>query len=269
MPNGRPGVTVLAYHLVGAGTDSPVDLPVEVFERQMRELHRWGCVIPLRTALRILERTEALDRDRVVVSFDDAYENFDRIARPILAALDVPATLFVPTDFVDGAGRGPLTGAEDLPPMGWDRLRDLGHDGRVELASHSRSHPDLRALGQRDLEREIRGSAEVIRARTGIEPETFCYPRGLWSSTAERVVSEVYRGAVVGGGRKNRPGSTRPTRIQRVSIRRDMPASLEPLTGAGVVLEEWIANRGRLLRRFSRPRGDGAAAGRRGDELAS
>lgn len=249
LPAGRPGITILAYHLVGAGTGSPVDLPPGAFRLQMEELRRAGRVISLTKALRHLEGSEVLDGDRVVVTFDDAYDNFDRMARPVLERLEIPATLFVPTDFVDGACEGPLAGAEDLPPMRWERLRDLAREGLVELGSHSRSHPDLRALGRADLEREIRGSRDMLRDRTGVNPRIFCYPRGLWSRRVERIVAQEYRCAVVGGGRKNRPGRARLDRLQRISMRRDMPASIEPLIGAGLVLEEWIANQVRLSRR--------------------
>ena len=236
VPRGRPGVTVLAYHLVGAGTDSPVDLPVETFRRQMEELRESGAeAVPLRRAVAALEAGGPLERDLVAITFDDAYGNFDERARPVLEALDLPATLFVPTDFVDGARPGPLRGAEELPPVPWGRLRERAAGGLVELGSPSRSHPDLRT--------EVAGSKAVLQERTGIEPHVFCYPRALRSRRVEAAVARSYRSAVVGGGRKSRPGRTSPLRIQRVSLRRDMPVRLGPTLGAAVVLEEWAAER--------------------------
>lgn len=250
IPRGRPGVTVLAYHLVGAGTDSPVDLPGEHFRSQMEELRKRGAeVVPLSRAVTALEDGARLGRDLVVITFDDAYRNFVERALPTLERLDLPATLFVPTDFVDGTAPGPLSGAEGLPPVPWQRLRELAAGGLVELGSHSRSHPDLRALAGRALEDEVRGSKVVLHERTGVEPVTFCYPRALRSHPAEVAVAASYRGAVVGGGRKNRPGSASPLRMSRVSLRRDMPVALAPILGAGLVLEEWAADRLRGLRR--------------------
>lgn len=250
MPRGRPGVTILTYHLVGGETAAPVDVPESSFRQQMSEVRKLGMAISLSRAIAFLDGAETFPGDRVVVTFDDAYANFDRRARPILEELGVPATLFVPTDFVDGRIAGPLSGAETLPPMSWDRLRTVAQGDLIELGSHSRSHPDLRTLARRDLEYEIRESAETIALRTGVEPEAFCYPRGLLSAQVEEAVSERYRAAVAGGGRKNCPGETRLHRLQRVSIRRDGPATLEHTIRAGVVLEEWIADR---IRRW-RPR---------------
>lgn len=242
VPRDRPGVTVLAYHLVGAGTGSPVDLPVEVFRRQMEELRESGAeLVPLTRAVGALEAGAPLERDLVAITFDDAYRNFDEAAYPVLEALRLPATLFVPTDFVDGARPGPLRGAEELPPVPWRRLRELAAGKLVELGSHSRSHPDLRAVPEEALEDEVAGSKAVLRERTGAEPVLFCYPRALRSPRAEAAVARSYRGAVVGGGRKSRPGRTSPLRIQRVSLRRDMPVRLGPVLGAAMVLEEWAA----------------------------
>jgi peptidoglycan/xylan/chitin deacetylase (PgdA/CDA1 family) len=241
-------VTILAYHLVGAGTGSPVDLPEEVFLQQMEELRRSGRAIPLSAALRLLEGAETLAEDRVAITFDDAFDNFDRVARPVLEELELPATLFVPTDFLDGTAPGPLAGAEGLAPVAWSRLRELVRGGLVEVGSHSRSHPDLRALGDAQLDGEVRGSAETIRERLGVAPEVFCYPRGLTSARVEARVAAADRGAVAGGGVKNRPGRTRRECLRRVSLRADMPRSLGPVLGSAVVLEEWLANRARLLR---------------------
>lgn len=249
VPRGRPGVTVLAYHLVGAGTDSPVDLPVETFRRQMEELREGGSqVAPLSRAVAALEAGAPLERDLAVITFDDAYRNFDEVAYPVLEVLHLPATLFVPTDFVDGARPGPLRGAEELPPVPWGRLRELADEGLVELGSHSRSHPDLRAVPEGTLEDEVAGSKAVLRDRTGAESSVFCYPRALRSPRVEAAAARSYRGAVVGGGRKSRPGRTSPLRIQRVSIRCDMPVRLGPILGAAVVLEEWAAERLRRQR---------------------
>lgn len=243
IPRGRPGVTILAYHLVGGDTVTPVDLPEPCFRQQMSELQELGTVIPLSRALAFLEGREPLLGDRVVVTFDDAYANFDQRARPILEELGVPATLFVPTDFVDKRSPGPLSGAESLPPMSWDRLRSLAQGDLIELGSHSRSHPDLRALGRWSLEREIHESAEIIAARVGVDPDVFCYPRGLLSTRVEKAVSGRYRAALAGGGRKNRPEDAQLCRLQRVSIRCDGPVTLANMLGAEVALEEWIADR--------------------------
>ena len=261
VPRGAPGITILAYHLVGAGTDSPVDVPLEVFRGQMEGLHRLGCVTSLTAAAGAIGGGRPLEADRVVLTFDDAFGNFATRALPVLRELGLPSTLFVPTDFVDGTAPAPLAGAERLPAMTWGQLRAAAEEGLVELGSHTRSHPDLRTVSDARLDDEIGGAARVIEERTGFRPGAFCYPRAHFDRRAEVRVRGTYRCAVVGGGRKNRQGAS-PWRLQRVSLRRDMPASLDGVLGSTVVLEEWLANRVRGLRP-RRPAGgtEGTAAG--------
>jgi peptidoglycan/xylan/chitin deacetylase (PgdA/CDA1 family) len=74
----------------------------------MRYLARYYHVVPLEQCL----EPDPEDPYRAVVTFDDAYASIYRYAYPVLRELHLPATVFVPTDFVQ-------TGT----PMWWDRLR--------------------------------------------------------------------------------------------------------------------------------------------------
>ena len=58
----RPGVKVLCYHLIGAGTASPVDIPREVFWRQLLELKAAADVVPLEAVL-LRSAADAADTD--------------------------------------------------------------------------------------------------------------------------------------------------------------------------------------------------------------
>lgn len=244
----RPGLTVLAYHLVGAGSDSPVDLPPERFRRQMEELAEGGRVVDLDEAARALERGD-LPGDAVALTFDDAYRNFYDKALPILRELALPATLFVPIQFVDGAGPGPIEAARDLPACTWEQLGELAAGSEVRIGSHGWTHRDLRRLGPDELARELADSRRTLEERAGARVGGFCYPRALWNRRLERHVAAAYAWAVIGGGRKNRPRAQPLHRLHRVPIRRDGPASLAPVLEAEVWLEEWCLSRARLVAR--------------------
>src|SRR5262249_55975308 len=141
VPRSRRGVAVLAYHLVGEGTGSPVDIPLAEFRRQMDVL---------RSECRVLSLEEAMSRDSsaprddlpsVVLTFDDAYLNFRKTAWPILVELNLPATLYVPVAFVNGDGPCPIRGTT-LPPCTWDDLASLAAEGAT-IGSHTISHINL------------------------------------------------------------------------------------------------------------------------------
>ena len=84
----------------------------EQFERQMAWLgrHRPGGRARRRAARRA-RGGAPLPRGAVLVTFDDAYEDFGDEAWPVLRRHGVPVTLFVPTAFPDSGRR-----------FWWDRL---------------------------------------------------------------------------------------------------------------------------------------------------
>lgn len=247
-----PGVTFLAYHLVGAGADTPVDLSLETFQAQMEELHQSGQACSLEEAAAALAAGR-LPRggSAVVVTFDDAYENFYTHAYPVLEAYGIPATLYVPVHFVEGEGAAPIRGTEALPPCSWDQLREMREGGIVAIGSHTCTHPSLTAVSPEQAAWEIDASKEMLEDRLSAPVTSFCYPRALWTSALERVVAQTYETAVVAGGVKARPANYDPHRIRRISLRNDTPPRLGPMLHSAVRLEEWAADCARRLKAVS------------------
>jgi peptidoglycan/xylan/chitin deacetylase (PgdA/CDA1 family) len=109
---------VLMYHRV-AEPESEPDLnpglisarPAE-FAQQMRFLAGRYRVLSLGEVLECCRKERALPPRAVLLTFDDAYRDFADHAWPVLRALGLPATLFVPTAYPDRPGRA----------FWWDRL---------------------------------------------------------------------------------------------------------------------------------------------------
>lgn len=256
VPPRRGGLTVLAYHLVGGGTDSPVDLPAERFRAQMEDLVRAARPVDLTAGVAELKDQPSGGpaagagpdpRPAVAVTFDDAYDNFRRHAWPILAELAIPVTLFVPVGFVEGDAPAPIRGTERLPPLSWGALREMVDGGLLTAGSHTWSHAALPALTAGRAGEDLARSRRVLEDRLGRPVPSFAYPRGLWSRRTERVVAEHYELAVTGGGRRVTADTLRPLRVPRIPVRRDGPDSLLPVLDAAVWLEEWAADRARRL----------------------
>lgn len=248
LPRARPGgLTVLAYHTVGAGGDSPVDLPPALFRRQLDELAGLAEVVPLAEGIaRVGAGEDRGARPLVVLTFDDAYRNFAEVVWPELARRGLPATLFVPVGFVEGEVPPPHRGLA-APPLDWTTLGELAASGGCEIGSHTWSHRDLPSLPPGEVDDELVRSRARLEERLGRQVETFCYPRARWSPRVEERVRRVYRRAVIGGGGRWRGGD--PLRVERISLRRDGPPGLAPLLAAPVWLEERLADRLRRWRR--------------------
>ena len=100
-----PVATVLMYHSVPSSAEVPwMDprncLSAERFEQQMQFLSRDRNVISIERLTQQLKHGEQLERGTVAITFDDGYLNNLRVAAPILARYDLPATLYLATAYV-------------------------------------------------------------------------------------------------------------------------------------------------------------------------
>jgi peptidoglycan/xylan/chitin deacetylase (PgdA/CDA1 family) len=236
LPRANGGVAVLAYHLVGASTASPVDISVDDFRRQMHLLRETCDVRSLDDAL---DHAVAGARPVVVLTFDDAYLNFRKVAWPILAELGLPVMLYVPVGFVNGASGCPIHGAA-LEPCSWDDLGALVREG-VSIGSHTVRHVNLARAPAAEVERELKDSRSELEQRLGVEAKSFCYPQAKWNGRVAQQAALVYDSAVIAGGRRFICGRTNRHRIPRFPVRRDV-GSFESMVHARVWLGEALAN---------------------------
>jgi peptidoglycan/xylan/chitin deacetylase (PgdA/CDA1 family) len=88
------------YHRFGTH-DDVLQLRVDVFERQMAYVKKNFRATPLSEVANRLKSGDSLPENSVVVTIDDGYADSCRLAAPILARYQIPATLFVVSDFVD------------------------------------------------------------------------------------------------------------------------------------------------------------------------
>jgi peptidoglycan/xylan/chitin deacetylase (PgdA/CDA1 family) len=190
-------VPVLMYHSIGSRPTRPFrDFVVEPaeFVDQMEALVDAG----YRPAtLTDCFSGSADGRDKqVVLTFDDAFEDFHSTVLPILTGLGLPATLYVPTAYVGGTSRWLWAEGEgDRPMMSWEGVAEAAASG-VEIGSHSRTHPqlDLHRAGQ--LGSEVRDSRSELEDRLQCDVLSFAYPFGYYDSAVRaETVRAGYRSA--------------------------------------------------------------------------
>ncbi len=229
---------VLCYHLVGASTVSEVDLDWDCFRRHLDWLQNHAEVVSLGAILRPGRCV------RVALTFDDGFLNFRERAWPELLARGLPATLFVPTGFVDGEISSPLSGV-GLPACTWDDLRCMRAEG-LAIGSHTHRHPNLRRLSQAEVEAELRIAQQRLCEELGAPAEDFCYPQAKHSPAVVRAVGRHHTRAVVGQGRHVSAG-TPPLKIPRIPVRARQH-DVSALFRRGLWVEEWLSDLARQYR---------------------
>ena len=121
---------ILTYHRIaepGAEPDldpSLASATPETFARHAAHLARHYQPVTLAQVLRAVTEREALPGRAVLLTFDDAYRDFQEVAWPILRRHGLPATLFVPTAYPDHPER----------TFWWDRLyASVAHSKRAAV----------------------------------------------------------------------------------------------------------------------------------------
>ena len=134
------------------------------------------------------------------ITFDDGFENNYVNAWPVLKELNLQATIFVATQFLDSdvpfpfddwSAAGSTQGAKcGWRPMSTRQCEELVADGLITLGAHTHSHEKF--LGRvGDFRRDMRTCLDVLRERFGIEHPTFAFPYGYKSPELVEAAKQV------------------------------------------------------------------------------
>jgi peptidoglycan/xylan/chitin deacetylase (PgdA/CDA1 family) len=186
---------ILTYHSIAEG-DSPIRIPPALFAEQMEWLKADAAVVPLASIVKALVSGSAFPARAVALTFDDGFRDFAERAAPILRKLELPATVFLPTDYCGRANDWPGQPGwvKPQPLMDWTEIRELAAQG-ISFGAHTRSHCVLTKVGSKQAEQEIRLSRRDIEERLPTTVTHFCYPYGAWNAAVRICVAQHYEGA--------------------------------------------------------------------------
>jgi len=190
----RLDVLVVTYHSISDG-GGPTSIPPDVFAMQMQTLADLG-----RRSLRLREFIDWHDGknngpdDGVLITFDDAFEDFAKVAAPILQRHGFSALVFVPTQRLGHPEGWIGANTPPRPLMSWETVRSLAKNG-IEFGGHSRTHANLTKLSPAEREGEIAGCADDLAAQIGKPIEGFAAPYGRVSPEVVETIGRHYRAA--------------------------------------------------------------------------
>ena len=257
---GPKDLVVLAYHAVSPDWPATLSVTPQNFSDQIGMLARRGY-----RGVTFSEAVRGAGEGKVVaVTFDDGYRSVFDLARPILDSYGMPATLFVPTELIDGdapmawPGIDNWLGGEhedELVPMSWQQARELADSG-WEIGSHTRTHPRLSQTPQPQLEAELTGSRGDCERRLERRCESIAYPYGDHDDTVIAATAAAgYSAAATLPAGEPRPTPLAWPRIgvyygdSRLSFRLKVSPTVRRLRRS----RAWMPMMG-LLRRVRRPK---------------
>lgn len=185
-------VGILTYHRIAPqvrGVPPPLhNVTPERFREQIGGLMRRGFNLwPLRRILDEAAARRELPPRTIAVTFDDGFETVFTRAWPILRELQVPATVFVNTAYLDASDPFPFdtwgidwqgrVPPESYRPLTSNQCRELQADGIVELAAHTHTHEDFRDRPEQ-FRQDLQLSVDILRSRFGVDQVMFAFPFG-------------------------------------------------------------------------------------------
>jgi peptidoglycan/xylan/chitin deacetylase (PgdA/CDA1 family) len=185
IPAGRPSihVPILMYHYIRENPESRDRLGFNLsvtpadFSSQMAFLAAHGFhPIDMRDLRDYLLGRHTLPARPVIITLDDGYRDLYSAAYPVLKQHHFKAVAYIISGFVGG-------------PETVTREQVLEMEAnRIEIASHTVSHPDLTKLSAEELHRQLQDSKLAIEALLGHPVLDFCYPAGQVNPTVLQAV---------------------------------------------------------------------------------
>lgn len=214
-------MTILCYHAVQAGWESPMAMDPGAFADHAEWLVRRTTVVPLQSAVGALAPDGRLPRGTTALTFDDGFDGLHPNLTPVLARLGIPATVFLVAETLTEAGRS--VDWVDTPPshplatLTLDQVRDMQAAG-VCFESHSFSHLDLTQLSFQQCVDDLTRSRELLESLLDRRVRLLAYPRGRHNAAVRAAAEQAgYSHAFTLPEGPEAPG---PFAIPRVGIHR-------------------------------------------------
>ena len=199
-------VPILLYHHVAKSGDPAMTVSPDAFRRQIEQLVRpQRRVVSLESWIKTAREIDRHSRRPVVITFDDGSLDTYTEAFPILQRYQIPATLFMVTDWVGQSGF-----------VNWDQLREMTAEGWT-IGSHTKSHTYLPELPPSRWEAVVRGSKETLEDKLQRPVTFFSYPIGGYTEELMSCVQKTRYRAPCTPHRGN-SFSFHPFRLSRIKM---------------------------------------------------
>jgi peptidoglycan/xylan/chitin deacetylase (PgdA/CDA1 family) len=138
--------------------------------------------------LTALDDPSADHSKRLLLTFDDGYEELYEVFLEHLAPRGIPILVFLVVGYIGKENTWDLSmGRRPFRHLSWHQIEEMARKG-ASFGSHGFAHTDLSSADSEILDREISLSGSTITERVGIPVRSFSYPFGRYTSRVKSAV---------------------------------------------------------------------------------
>jgi len=164
------------YHKISNDLSDGLTLPVGELEKQLKHISKRGyATISFLDLKESMETGKALVEKPIILTFDDAYENFLTHAFPLLSRYSMKATLFVPVAFM---GKTNIWDKGNDPILTPDQIKKVQDDGLVEVGIHSFLHRSYAEMTTEDMKEDLENCFSTMEHHLIRTSRVLAYPYG-------------------------------------------------------------------------------------------
>ena len=244
--------TIIAFHAIEHGA-GPICMAPNVFRDVVGALVDHGCsFLRVDEIVAGLRGRTHLPSGTVGITFDDGYESVHRTALPLLASLNLRATVFPVTSQLGAHNAWDADrGGPRLSVMGAAQLGELV-DAGWEIGAHTHTHASLPSIPSAQIIDELSISNAVLEDLSGRRVTTFAYPYGHHDTRTCALAATRYDACVTIGSARARAGDPldRLPRVESWYLRRDwqVRALVGPSAGTYLAVRRALRAVGATLR---------------------
>ncbi|MDB3971097.1 polysaccharide deacetylase family protein [Candidatus Pelagibacter sp.] len=174
------GILSLMYHRFDENKYPSTNIQMDIFKEQMSIINtlNYKFYDPQR-----LQKHFNIPKNKkeILITIDDAFLSFYKIAWPYLKSEKIPFILFVSTEAVGKTGY-----------MSWEQILEIEKEPYAYIGNHSHSHGYLVDLETESFLSDINASIKIFNSHLGYNPIYFSYPFGEYSKIIKNFISKNF-----------------------------------------------------------------------------
>ncbi len=181
----RPSCPVIVYHSIDVKKGLlPTSVPAMNFQQQVE----WLKSNNFKTVSAPSLLSPNLNNKQIFIGFEDSYASVAEHALPLLSKAGFTATLFLITDYI---------GSLNSWDVAFSKMRHMNREEITEainkgftIASHTKTHRDLRRLTDLELRKELEGSRLALEDTFGVKVNALSYPFGRFNDRVKAAAKD-------------------------------------------------------------------------------